>query len=557
MSKDKPTNTSKDANLSLDVGEKVGMVIGTSTTKEITIALYPEKLKTVIKLDEFLSVFIEVDNSEREVIGILRSIMAENEYLLEHLSYDPNLGERLTSVIPRGEGQRVIGILEILGYVDTETGGLQLKRSRIPPQPTTSVYLTSDPVLQKIFSRGHIRIGHLVVRENVPVMIDIQRLATRHFAVLAVTGAGKSNTIAILVRALVLSLQASIVIIDPHNDYITLRNDPSPISKYVKVFQSEGSDGHLLRFRLDSFSDDEIAEMLGLPENAKNLRGKLYDVMDFTRKKYSSGFTLNNIEEVTKEMQMPIGEKGSSAYNSQLMNLRQRIKQIPAKDLYSDHFETPINGIPLGSTGIVGPKQLSIISLAGLQERIQQVIVARVLKRIFDAGVNYRHRIHDDREILPCPTIVIIEEAHRFASATEYVISIDEIKKIASEGRKFGIGLGLISQRPGRLHPDVLSQCNSQIILRITNPRDQNQIADSAEAVSEEILEKLPGLNDGQAIIIGSIVNVSALTQIDKYDGDLGGQDLDIIKRWNEATVESTTKKNLPPSIDKDGDALW
>ena len=279
--------------------------------------------------------------------------------------------------------------------------------------------------------------------------------------------------------------------------------------------------------------------------------------MDFTRKKYSSGFTLNNIEEVTKEMQMPIGEKGSSAYNSQLMNLRQRIKQIPAKDLYSDHFETPINGIPLGSTGIVGPKQLSIISLAGLQERIQQVIVARVLKRIFDAGVNYRHRIHDDREILPCPTIVIIEEAHRFASATEYVISIDEIKKIASEGRKFGIGLGLISQRPGRLHPDVLSQCNSQIILRITNPRDQNQIADSAEAVSEEILEKLPGLNDGQAIIIGSIVNVSALTQIDKYDGDLGGQDLDIIKRWNEATVESTTKKNLPPSIDKDGDALW
>ena len=92
MSKDKPTNTSKDTNLSLDVGEKVGMVIGTSTTKEITNALYAENLKTVIKLDEFLSVFIEVDNSEREVIGILRSIMAENEYLLEHLSYDPNLG---------------------------------------------------------------------------------------------------------------------------------------------------------------------------------------------------------------------------------------------------------------------------------------------------------------------------------------------------------------------------------------------------------------------------------------------------------------------------------
>ena len=557
MSKNIVPSTSQDIISPHHVGEKVGMVIGTSTTKEITLALYPEKLKTVVKLDEFLSVFVEVDNSEREVIGILRAIMAENEYLLEHLSYDPNLGERLTSLIPRGEGQRVIGILEILGYIDTETGGIQLKRSRIPPQPTTTVYLTADEVLQKIFSHGHIRIGHLVVRENVPVMIDVQRLATRHFAVLAVTGAGKSNTIAVLVRALVLNLHASVIIIDPHNDYITLKNETSPISKYVKIFQTEGSEGHLLRFRLDSFTDDEIAEMLGLPENAKNLRGKLYDVMDFVRKKYSSGFTLDNIQETTKELQMPVGEKGSSAYNSQLMNIRLRIKQIPARDLYSDHFETPINGIPLGSTGIVCPKQLSVISLAGLQERIQQVIVSRVLKRIFDAGVNYRHHIHDDREILPCPTIVVIEEAHRFASATENVISIDEVKKIASEGRKFGIGLGLISQIPGRLHPDVLSQCNSQIILRITNPRDQNQIADSAEAISEEVLEKLPGLNDGQAIIIGSIVNVSALTQIDRYDGSLGGQDLDIIKKWNEAAKNNTSKRTLPPTLDKDGDALW
>src|SRR5437660_8622605 len=95
---------------------------------------------------------------------------------------------------------------------------------------------------------------------------------------------------------------------------------------------------------------------------------------------------------------------------------------------------------------------------------------------------------------LPYPVFALLEEAHRFAPAGATVVSTNILKQILSEGRKFGVGIGLITQRPGKLDQDVLSQCMTQFIMRIVNPIDQQTIASSVEGVGRKMLDELPAL---------------------------------------------------------------
>ncbi|HYY41276.1 MAG TPA: ATP-binding protein, partial [Pyrinomonadaceae bacterium] len=106
------------------------------------------------------------------------------------------------------------------------------------------------------------------------------------------------------------------------------------------------------------------------------------------------------------------------------------------------------------------------------------------------------------------------EEAHRFAPAGQTVVSTNILKQILSEGRKFGVGIGLITQRPGKLDQDVLSQCMTQVIMRIVNPIDQDTVAKSVEGAGRQLLQELPALTKGQAVISGVGVNMPVMCRV-------------------------------------------
>jgi DNA helicase HerA-like ATPase len=112
------------------------------------------------------------------------------------------------------------------------------------------------------------------------------------------------------------------------------------------------------------------------------------------------------------------------------------------------------------------------------------------------------------------------------------VISTNVLKQVLTEGRKFGVSVGLISQRPGRLDPDVLSQCNTQFILRIVNPIDQNRIAESVETVGRELLRELPSLTKGQAIIAGEAINTPVLCRVRPRHTPHGAETKDAPSEW-------------------------
>ena len=137
---------------------------------------------------------------------------------------------------------------------------------------------------------------------------------------------------------------------------------------------------------------------------------------------------------------------------------------------------------PVKLNEIVKRKQISVIDMSGIEVIHQQALMAILSSKILKA------RMSGD---IP-PLLLILEEAHRYipAGATS-TASKPTIKRVAQEGRKFLMGMGIISQRPSRLDDDVLSQCNNQIIMRLTNPNDQNYVKKVSEWVSDGDLEEI------------------------------------------------------------------
>ncbi len=188
--------------------------------------------------------------------------------------------------------------------------------------------------------------------------------------------------------------------------------------------------------------------------------------------------------------------------------------------------------IPLAD--LFRPGRCTVFQLSDIEQNEQQVVVATLLRRVNKARVaTVRGEAdpHSDHH-LPYPVFTLIEEAHRFAPAGQTVVSTNILKQILSEGRKFGVGIGLITQRPGKLDQDVLSQCMTQVIMRIVNPVDQDTVAKSVEGAGRQLLNELPALTKGQAVISGVGVNTPVMCRVRERITKHGGETFDAPTEW-------------------------
>ncbi len=157
--------------------------------------------------------------------------------------------------------------------------------------------------------------------------------------------------------------------------------------------------------------------------------------------------------------------------------------------------------------------QISIIDLSGMQEIYQQAFIGVFANEVLNKRINNN---------LP-PVLLLFEEAHRFIPGSGETASKPSLKRIAQEGRKFLIGMGVISQRPSRVDDDVLSQCNTQFIMRLTNPTDQNYVKRISENVTDSDLTRIRTLSPGEALIFGSAVPLSLPAKINLKHTEHGG----------------------------------
>lgn len=185
---------------------------------------------------------------------------------------------------------------------------------------------------------------------------------------------------------------------------------------------------------------------------------------------------------------------------------------------------------------LLRPMNLSVLDLAGVDSWVTEFVVNKVLNDTWGEATTNG---------MPRPVFFILEEAHNFVPGGQGARSqaAQIIKRIASEGRKFGLFLVLVTQRPYKIHGDTLSQCNSQIIMRLTNPQDQQAVKQSSESISEGLLADLPGLNVGEAIILGPIVRVPVMVRIGHRLSAQGGNDIDVVKALADARSQVVIDK--------------
>jgi uncharacterized protein len=227
-------------------------------------------------------------------------------------------------------------------------------------------------------------------------------------------------------------------------------------------------------------------------------------------------------------MRQSSADKGDNANVASLDGLMWRLDNRfgDRNRIFTNNEHIPLNEL-------YKPGRCTVLQLSDIEQNEQQVIVASLLRRINKARMDVvRQAVSSGENYINYPVFTLLEESHRYAPAGAAVVSTNILKQILSEGRKFGVGIGLITQRPGKLDQDVLSQCMTQIIMRIVNPIDQDTIAKTVEGAGRAMLAELPALTKGQAIISGVGVNTPVMCKIRKRLTKHGGETFDAPSEW-------------------------
>jgi hypothetical protein len=188
---------------------------------------------------------------------------------------------------------------------------------------------------------------------------------------------------------------------------------------------------------------------------------------------------------------------------------------------------------PTRPSDLVKEGKTAIINLKGISPDIQELVVTRVLKKLFEG-----------RKLGKLPALmVVIEEAHNFCPQVGQALCSGVLKTVASEGRKFGLGLCVVTQRPAKIDKNVLSQCNTQMILKVTNPNDLKAITQSIEGLVPGMEEDIQRLPIGVAIVSGGSLTSPIQVEIRVRETQHGGTSVDVLDRKRLAGVVPATAK--------------
>lgn len=382
---------------------------------------------------------------------------------------------------------------EVIGYKDNE-GLLKVPKTTI--SSGVEIYKADDDFIKKILGLDKEEGVYLGMLDNYPsikVKIDSKKLITKHLAVLAKTGAGKSYTLGVIVEEL-LEQGIPIVIIDPHGEYSSLRyaNTNSIELEKMKDFDisPKGYSDKILEY-----SPDVIVNPDAIPLSININSLSAHEISTLTPIKIGGtqlGILYNAIAEAKKD-----------SLDYDLEDIKRSIDQVNSNakyGLYSCIDFLDNLGIfsknPVNVESLVNPGKASLINLKGVDPEIQKIIVAKICSDLFEKR---------KKSLIP-PLFLIVEEAHNFCPERSFGESPSSyiLRNIASEGRKFGLGLGVVTQRPARIDKNVLSQCNTQIIHKVTNPNDIKAIASSAENLNLNVISDIPNIAIGTALIIGA-----------------------------------------------------
>lgn len=433
------------------------------------------------------------------------------------------------------------------------------------PNINDSVHIVTETDLRRIYGYGgddQILIGTLSSAENIAVRLSLDSLVTRHSAILGSTGSGKSTTVASLLRSIVNpsagaggSPASRILLLDIHGEYTTALGDiarvysatpqPGEHPLFVPYWALEADE--LLGLVAGSLSDnqeiaftDKIQEMKSALLQRKNFSGLdplsitvdtpvpfslkqlWYDLIDFETATFTgpqrdqpaldeAGDPEKLLPPRYKPHSMgsvgPFTNQSAKGIRRQLNLLRSRLLDRRYDFiLHPGPWEPDLTGdisVDLDELleGWLGhDRQITILDLSGVPSAVLIQLIGSILRIIYEALFWSREKTEGG---VLRPVLVVMEEAHRYLSSDSDGTASNVVKRIAKEGRKYGIGAMVVSQRPSEVDETVLSQCGTIIALRLSNPADRARVKGALPDNLAGLMDLLPVLRTGEAIIAG------------------------------------------------------
>jgi len=551
----------------------IGTVKGPGETPNEFTFIAPDPERRV-KHGEFVYYVGDVDGTVRPILGRVTNRRSVRLFP-DNFMADPGVPPAQVAAL-LGYDSDASELFEItvavLGYFAEQMH--EFINPRVPPAGGAPVFIAGNELLAEVLSkrkrgeRGSAYLGSLLSRPDgaVPVALDVRGFTSTHLAIIASTGSGKSYLAGVLLEELMMPHnRAAVLVVDPHGEYTTLRDDMPNLPVFsegnyrprVRVFTPD-----TIRVRIDTLTIGDLRYLLS--NLSEKMHYQLSRAFNFAKRSAKNGhYTLDQLLYAVR--QTGEGKKDEENFDDEDPTTGALIWRLQSA-LGNSHIFHDFENMELDE--LFKPGQCTIVQLNEVDGREQQVIVATLLRRVYQARMDTtKNKVaRGDRTYMPYPVFCLIEEAHNYAPANADAVSSEVLKTILSEGRKFGVSIGLITQRPGKLDSDVLSQCMTQCIMRITNPIDQDKIASSVESVGRDLLKELSSLSKGQVIVSGASVNTPVLLRVRQRITRHGGQDLNAPEEWltwfaedhpAEEARENALFTEKKITYEEDGDVLW
>jgi DNA helicase HerA-like ATPase len=430
-----------------------------------------------------------------------------------------------------GEANMVSADIDFLGEgeEDEQTGKLINFRRGITgyPPPGAKVFPVSGQDMRQMFAadeRAHIEIGTVYPTKDVRGALYVDALLGKHFALLGSTGTGKSTSAALIMHRICdLAPEGHIVMIDPHGEYSAafkhvgeLFNVENLAMPYWLMNFEEHCEVFITSAGAERQRDMDILAKCLLLARSKNraAEGMLKLTVD-SPIPYA-------LSDLAGAINAEMGLLNKATDTAPFMRLKTKIDELKADPRY--HFMFSGMLIADSMTNFIGKifrlpargKPISIVDVSGVPSDIVSVVVAVLSRLVFDYAIWSRNEV-------PRPVLLVCEEAHRYipSDKTGGGQAVRKIlERIAKEGRKYGVSLGLITQRPSDLAEGVLSQCGTIIAMRLNNERDQHFVKSAMPEGARGFLDVIPALRNRECIVCGEGVSIPIRVSFDDLERD-------------------------------------
>ncbi|OWO94522.1 ATPase [Rhizobium esperanzae] len=445
------------------------------------------------------------------------------------------------------------------------------------PAINDQVHLVVEEDLARIYGTadtGQVTIGRLSGAESIPVRVDLDKLVTRHSAVLGSTGAGKSTTVTSLLRSLSVGQgghsgfpNARVLLIDIHGEYGRALGEVAKVFRvnpleneerlYIPYWALDLDD--LLTFLLGKTEEKALTAIQDrilraktallaqmnypgvdgnsltagspLPFSLKSLWLRLIDPeiktwMENTQQ--NSAQTAPGDAETLTAPTYPLPGQGNTspfANKTNVLSIRRQLEQLRSRlldrqydfMLHPGPWEPSLNGVPqndlpqLLASWLGHDRPITVLDLSGVPSSILTRLIGGILNIIYEALFWSREMPEGGRAR---PLLVVMEEAHRYLGREDAGPARDAVQRIVKEGRKFGLGAMIVSQRPSEIDDTILSQCGTFFSLRLSNSSDRSKVQAALPDSLSGIVDSLPVLRTGEAVITGEAAKLPVRCRI-------------------------------------------